>query len=54
MMEFFKENGYHVAGTGKGEHRRANWDFYKSKTDYGPYWSKGGGDRSAKTLGCPS
>jgi len=49
MMEFFKENGYHVAGTGKNEHdhRRADWDFYKSKTDYGPYWSKGGGDRSA-------
>lgn len=49
MMEFFRENGYRVVGTGKNEHhhRPADWDFYKSKTDYGPYWSKGGKDRSA-------
>ena len=49
MMEYFKENGYRVIGTGKNEHhhRPADWDFYKAKTDYGPYWSKGGKDRSA-------
>ncbi len=49
MMEFFRENGYRVVGTGKNEHhhRPSDWDFYKAKTDYGPYWSKGGKDRSA-------
>jgi iduronate 2-sulfatase len=49
MMEFFRENGYRVVGTGKNEHhhRASDWDFYKSKADYGPYWSKGGKDRSA-------
>ena len=43
IMEFFKENGYHVAGTGKNEHdhRPADWSEYKSKTDYGPYWFDG-------------
>ena len=49
IMEFFRENGYRVIGTGKNEHhhRPTDWDFYKAKTDYGPYWSKGGKDRSA-------
>lgn len=49
MMEFFRENGYRVVGTGKNEHhhRPSDWDFYKAKADYGPYWSKGGKDRSA-------
>jgi arylsulfatase A-like enzyme len=49
MMEFFRENGYRVIGTGKNEHhhRPTDWDFYKAKTDYGPYWSRGGKDRSA-------
>ena len=43
IMEFFKENGYYVAGTGKNEHhhRPADWSEYKSKADYGPYWFDG-------------
>lgn len=49
IMEFFRENGYRVVGTGKNEHhhRNTDWDFYKAEADYGPYWSKGGKDRSA-------
>lgn len=43
LMEFFRENGYHVAGTGKNEHhhRRSDWSVYGNNTDYGPYWYDG-------------
>ncbi len=43
MMEFFRENGYHVVGSGKNEHehRREDWHEYAHKTDYGPYWFDG-------------
>jgi iduronate 2-sulfatase len=43
IMEFFRENGYYVAGTGKNEHhhRRSDWSAYGNDTDYGPYWYDG-------------
>ena len=39
MMDFFRENGYHVAGSGKLMHhgRPAEWDEFKHAADYGPH-----------------
>jgi arylsulfatase A-like enzyme len=38
MMEFFRENGYHVAGSGKLNHfeDRTQWSEFKYLADYGP------------------
>ncbi|VGO11998.1 Choline-sulfatase [Pontiella desulfatans] len=45
LMEHFRNNGYHVAGTGKLMHHHwpESWSGgeYKNKTDYGPYWFNG-------------
>ena len=43
IMSYFKDNGYHVAGTGKlmHDHVRSEWSEYKNKTDYGPFWYDG-------------
>ena len=43
LMEHFRNNGYHVAGTGKMMHhfKRDVWDEFKHKADYGPYWFNG-------------
>jgi iduronate 2-sulfatase len=43
LMEYFRQSGYHVAGTGKMMHhfKRDVWDEFKHKTDYGPYWFNG-------------
>jgi iduronate 2-sulfatase len=43
IMEHFKDNGYHVMGSGKlmHHHRRSDWSEYKHKADYGPYWFDG-------------
>jgi arylsulfatase A-like enzyme len=38
-MEHFRDNGYHVAGTGKlmHHHLRSVWSEYKHRADYGPF-----------------
>ncbi|MBK1875858.1 sulfatase [Pelagicoccus mobilis] len=38
LMDHFKQNGYHVAGTGKLMHhgRPGEWSEFKHKADYGP------------------
>jgi arylsulfatase A-like enzyme len=45
IMEYFRDNGYQVAGTGKLMHHHwtAAWSGgeYKNKADYGPYWFNG-------------
>ena len=43
IMEHFKNNGYHVAGTGKlmHHHLRDVWGEYHKPADYGPYWKEG-------------
>ena len=40
IMEHFKNNGYHVAGTGKmmHHHQKSLWTEYYKGVDYGPYW----------------
>jgi len=44
MMDYFRENGYLVMGSGKLMHhlRREEWTEYKHAADYGPFWYKGG------------
>jgi len=39
IMEHFRDNGYHVAGSGKlmHHHLRAVWSEFKHKADYGPF-----------------
>jgi len=39
LMEHFRANGYHVAGTGKlmHHHRRSVWSEFMYKADYGPF-----------------
>lgn len=39
IMEHFKDNGYHVAGSGKMMHHRKQdvWSEFKHKADYGPF-----------------
>lgn len=39
MMEHFRDNGYHVVGSGKVMHflKRDVWDEFGYKTDYGPF-----------------
>ncbi|MFZ5831845.1 MAG: sulfatase [Planctomycetota bacterium] len=39
MMEHFRDNGYHVVGSGKVLHHdlRSAWDEYEHKADYGPF-----------------
>ncbi len=39
IMEHFKDNGYHVAGSGKLMHHRKKdvWNEFKYKADYGPF-----------------
>ncbi len=39
IMEYFRENGYHVGGSGKlmHHHLRSVWGEYKYETDYGPF-----------------
>ncbi len=39
LMEHFRDNGYHVAGTGKlmHHHRASDWDEFAHKADYGPF-----------------
>jgi len=39
MMEYFKENGYLVVGSGKimHHHRGEDWDHFGHKADYGPF-----------------
>ncbi len=39
IMEHFRDNGYHVAGSGKLMHhlRRSEWDEFKHPPDYGPF-----------------
>jgi len=39
LMEHFRNNGYHVAGSGKlmHHHRRQVWSEFKHKADYGPF-----------------
>ena len=39
LMEHFRDNGYHVAGSGKLMHhlKRDVWSEYKYKADYGPF-----------------
>ncbi|MEX0321765.1 MAG: sulfatase [Puniceicoccaceae bacterium] len=39
IMEHFKDNGYHVAGSGKLMHHRKQevWSEFKYKADYGPF-----------------
>ena len=39
IMEHFRDNGYHVAGSGKlmHHHLRAVWSEYKHTADYGPF-----------------
>ena len=43
IMAYFKDNGYHVAGTGKlmHHHVKGEWSEYKNKADYGPFWYDG-------------
>ncbi|MBF0199233.1 MAG: sulfatase, partial [Planctomycetes bacterium] len=43
MMAYFRDNGYHVLGTGKMMHHhvRGEWNEFKNKTDYGPFWFDG-------------
>lgn len=45
ITEYFRENGYHVAGTGKIFHhrnRRGGWTEFANEPDYGPYvWEDG-------------
>ena len=38
-MEFFKDAGYTVAGSGKlmHFHRRSDWSEFANKADYGPF-----------------
>jgi hypothetical protein len=38
-MEYFRDNGYHVAGSGKlmHHHRASVWSEFKHKADYGPF-----------------
>jgi len=39
IMEHFRDNGYHVAGSGKlmHHHRASEWSEFKHKADYGPF-----------------
>ena len=39
LMEYFRANGYHVAGSGKvmHHHQRSLWSEYKHEADYGPF-----------------
>jgi iduronate 2-sulfatase len=39
LMEYFRDNGYHVAGSGKMMHhlKEEVWSEYKHKADYGPH-----------------
>ncbi len=39
IMEHFRDNGYHVVGSGKlmHHHLRSAWSEYKYKADYGPF-----------------
>ena len=39
IMEHFRDNGYHVAGSGKLMHhlKKDVWSEYKYKADYGPF-----------------
>lgn len=39
IMEHFRDNGYHVAGSGKlmHHHKRDVWSEFKYKADYGPF-----------------
>ena len=43
LMSYFREHGYHTAGTGKLMHhfRRAEWAEFKNQADYGPFVSDG-------------
>jgi iduronate 2-sulfatase len=43
MMAYFRDNGYHVVGTGKlmHHHVKSEWSEFKNQTDYGPYWFNG-------------
>lgn len=40
MMAYFKENGYHVVGSGKVDHYKnpGEWTQFFHKPDYGPFW----------------
>lgn len=51
LMEHFRDNGYHVAGSGKLMHHfhREVWDEFKYQTDYGPFVHDG-----EKTIAHPS
>lgn len=44
IMDYFKQNGYHVTGSGKLMHhlRPEEWTEFKHKADYGPFWHKAG------------
>ena len=44
MMDYFRLNGYYVAGTGKLMHhlRREEWTEFMYPPDYGPFWQKDG------------
>ncbi|MBK1876099.1 sulfatase [Pelagicoccus mobilis] len=39
LMEHFRDNGYHVVGSGKVMHhfKRDVWDEFENETDYGPF-----------------
>jgi iduronate 2-sulfatase len=39
IMQHFRDNGYHVAGSGKlmHHHRPSEWSEFKHKADYGPF-----------------
>jgi choline-sulfatase len=51
IMEHFRENGYHVAGTGKLMHhfKRQVWSEFAHQADYGPFVHNGN-----KTIAHPS
>jgi|APSaa5957512622_1039677.scaffolds.fasta_scaffold00780_3 arylsulfatase A-like enzyme len=44
LMAHFKQNGYHVTGSGKLMHhgRPEEWTEFKHKADYGPFWHRDG------------
>jgi arylsulfatase A-like enzyme len=44
VMDYFKQNGYRVVGSGKIMHhlRTEEWTEFKHKADYGPFWHRAG------------
>jgi arylsulfatase A-like enzyme len=44
MMDHFRQNGYHVVGSGKLMHhlQREEWTEFEHPADYGPFWHRGG------------